>query len=162
MGWRGYVLPRLQAKYSARVASLIVGVIWGFWHFPKFLVEGWDGSLVWFVVSTMARAVLYTWLYNSTRGSLLLVTILHAAGKVAGVFLPISNSAANQGAFVLEVILTIIVAAGVTLLAGWARLSSKPKQVQALTSEGTFGGHGFPLSFAAFPKTRCRADRVRP
>ncbi|HEX6268721.1 MAG TPA: CPBP family intramembrane glutamic endopeptidase, partial [Anaerolineales bacterium] len=34
MGWRGYILPRLQAKHNALVSSLIVGLLWGVWHFP--------------------------------------------------------------------------------------------------------------------------------
>jgi membrane protease YdiL (CAAX protease family) len=40
IGWRGYVLPRLQAKHTALVSSLILGLVWGLWHFPKFLATG--------------------------------------------------------------------------------------------------------------------------
>lgn len=48
IGWRGYVLPRLQAKHNALVSSLIVGVIWGLWHIPKY-VSHWDTvAFAWF------------------------------------------------------------------------------------------------------------------
>jgi membrane protease YdiL (CAAX protease family) len=67
IGWRGFVLPRLQAKYSALAASLILGVIWGVWHIPKFLSH-WDtASFAWFMVDVLAKAVLLTWMYNSTK-----------------------------------------------------------------------------------------------
>jgi membrane protease YdiL (CAAX protease family) len=39
-GWRGFALPRLQTGMSALRASLIIGVLWGFWHLPFFLFEG--------------------------------------------------------------------------------------------------------------------------
>jgi len=130
MGWRGYVLPRLQAKYSALASSLIVGLIWGFWHFPKFLAEGWDGSLLWYMVATMAKAVLFTWLYNNTKGSLLLVTFFHAASNL-GIFLPIANTAEGQSAYITAIILEVIAAVVVTVIAGPARLSrTEPKQIQ--------------------------------
>lgn len=136
MGWRGYVLPRLQVKYSALAASLIVGVIWGFWHLPKFL-GNWNTTLfALFMIKTMADAVLYTWLYNSTRGSLLLVTFFHASGNAAAVFLPIANtvSTENLPTFIISIILIISSAVIVTIAARSARLSRlEPKQIQAQT-----------------------------
>lgn len=134
MGWRGYVLPRLQVKYSALAASLILGVIWGFWHLPKFL-GNWNTTLfALFMIKTMADAVLYTWLYNSTRGSLLLVTFFHASGNAAAVFLPIANtvSAENLLTFIISIILIISSAVIVTIAARSARLSRlEPKQIQS-------------------------------
>jgi membrane protease YdiL (CAAX protease family) len=125
IGWRGYVLPRLQAKYNALVASLIVGVIWGAWHLPKFWGVGASSerSFTWFVVAHIALAVLYTWLYNNTRGSLLLVTIFHASGNTAGAFLPISFAATGGFMPNIMILLYILAAIIVTILAGPERLS---------------------------------------
>jgi uncharacterized protein len=132
-GWRGYVLPRLQAKHSALVASLIVGVIWGVWHLPKFLGTGAGGerSFLWFVIAHLALSVLYTWLYNSTRGSLLLVTLFHASGNTAGIFLPVSFAAAGGIMPNLMIVLYIVAAVVVTFIAGAEHLSrAEAKQVQ--------------------------------
>ena len=133
MGWRGYVLPRLQARHSALLSSLILGAIWGLWHLPKYLGPGDRGSFALGMVRTLAGAILYTWLYNSTRGSLLLTTILHASSNTAAVFLPMANTASgsNVGASAIAVVLEIVAAIAVTGVAGPARLSSsEPKQVQ--------------------------------
>lgn len=89
MGWRGYVLPRLQSKHSPLVASLILGTIWGLWHLPRYLSPDMLAIFPLFVVQMMIKACLYTWLYRGTRGSLLLMTIFHAADNTAGVFLPV-------------------------------------------------------------------------
>jgi membrane protease YdiL (CAAX protease family) len=123
MGWRGYVLPRLQAQHSALVSSLIVGAIWGFWHLPRFLAPDNTGSFLLMIVKTLADAVIYTWLYNNTRGSLLLTTILHAAGNTAGVLLPMANtlSGANMEVYITAIVLLIIAAVTVTLRAKPAR-----------------------------------------
>lgn len=133
MGWRGYVLPRLQAKYNALTSSLIVGVLWGVWHLPKFLGAGLgnERSFAWFVVAHIALAVLYTWLYNNTCGSLLLVTLFHASGNTFGVFLPVKF--AVQGGILsnLEIVFFVIAAILVTVFAGAANLSrTEEKQVQ--------------------------------
>jgi membrane protease YdiL (CAAX protease family) len=119
MGWRGYVLPRLQAKHNALVSSLILGVIWGFWHLPKYLMPESTASFGLGMVGILAEAVLYTWLYNNTKGSLLLVTIFHAAGNTAGVFLPMANTVSgdNMAALIIATVLEVLAAVVVVKLA---------------------------------------------
>lgn len=87
VGWRGFALPHLQKRYTALAATLIVGILWGLWHIPLFF---WKGNpmaeypfLFWFT-GTVAGAFIYTWLYNSTRGSLLPVTLFHIALNTFG------------------------------------------------------------------------------
>ncbi|MCK4899634.1 MAG: CPBP family intramembrane metalloprotease [Anaerolineales bacterium] len=40
LGWRGFMLPRLQSRYNALVSSLIVGFFWGLWHAPVYFIAG--------------------------------------------------------------------------------------------------------------------------
>ena len=132
-GWRGYVLPRLQARYNALVSSLIVGLIWSAWHLPKFFGTGSSSgrSIFWFTLFCLAASVLYTWLFNNTRGSLLLVILFHAANNTAGVFLPTSFAAAGGILQNLMVVLYVLAAVVVTLAAGPANLSrTELRQVQ--------------------------------
>ena len=133
MGWRGYVLPRLQAKYSALTSTLILGVIWTAWHLPKFFGTGLNGneSLFWYTVFTMSVAVLLTWLYNSTRGSLLLVTLLHASGNTVHVFLPTKFAVAGGILSNLDTVFVLIAAIVVIFFAGAERLSrTEEKQIE--------------------------------
>jgi membrane protease YdiL (CAAX protease family) len=135
IGWRGYVLPRLQAKYSALTSSLILGVIWSLWHLPKpaFLPQ-WDANVFgWYALGTIAVTVLYTWIYNNTRGSLLLVTLFHAATNAAGFFLPTAGTTAGAlSTRIIDALLWVAVAMVVVVIAGQARLSrTEEKQVQS-------------------------------
>jgi len=133
MGWRGYVLPRLQAKYNALVSSLILGVIWSVWHLPKFFGTGSSEgrSFFWFTVYTVSVAVLYTWLYNNTRGSLLLVTLFHASGNTFGMFLPAKFAVVGGILSNLETVFFVIAAIVITIFAGVERLSlTEEKQIQ--------------------------------
>jgi membrane protease YdiL (CAAX protease family) len=84
LGWRGYAQPRLQAERSALTASVIVGILHTAWHLPLFLVPTSDQSqantpFVAFLIFTVAFNVLVTWLYNSTRGSVVIAMIFHAS-----------------------------------------------------------------------------------
>ncbi|MEM3365930.1 MAG: CPBP family intramembrane glutamic endopeptidase [Candidatus Bathyarchaeia archaeon] len=92
VGWRGYSLPALQRRYGALVSSLIVGVFWALWHLPHFAVR--DSAMavnyhnfIYFFVSTLFISISYTWLYNSTNGSLLSVSLYHASTNSANIVL---------------------------------------------------------------------------
>jgi uncharacterized protein len=84
VGWRGFVLPRLQARHSALVSSLLLTLGWAVWHAPLFLYRpGYTGmdvaGIAGWLFSLVTGSVLLTWLYNGSRGSLLVVAIFHAA-----------------------------------------------------------------------------------
>jgi membrane protease YdiL (CAAX protease family) len=80
LGWRGLALPLLQRKFAPFWAGLILGVIWGLWHFPAFLLSGTPQS-AWsftpFFVGSVAISVIVTPLFNATRGSILLPALFH-------------------------------------------------------------------------------------
>jgi hypothetical protein len=81
-GWRGFALPKLQSRNNALTASLIVGVMWGLWHLPAFWIAGagqYNQPVFWFMVGAPALAILYTWVYNHTKGSLLITVLYHTA-----------------------------------------------------------------------------------
>jgi hypothetical protein len=79
-GWRGLALPLLQRKLAPLWAGLILGVIWGMWHFPAFLLSGTPQS-AWsftpFFVGSVAVSVIVTQLFNASRGSILLPALFH-------------------------------------------------------------------------------------
>jgi membrane protease YdiL (CAAX protease family) len=82
IGWRGFALPRLQSRRTALAASLVLGTLHGLWHLPLWLRGLADHQLSLypaFVIQVIAIAVIYTWLYNGTRGSLLLAVLFHTA-----------------------------------------------------------------------------------
>jgi len=99
LGWRGFMLPALQDRFSALVSSLLVGVTWAGWHLPLFLNPttthgGWALSqqLLW-MVSIFAGSILWTWMYNSTGGSILSVAVFHAGINSMGIFHPADTNA---------------------------------------------------------------------
>lgn len=89
IGWRGFALPRLQKRYNAVLATLVVGMLWGLWHLPLvFLVSNpmSEYPFLWFI-TIVANAFIYTWIYNSTKGSILLVALFHGSLNIFGGFI---------------------------------------------------------------------------
>ena len=79
-GWRGLALPLLQRKLAPLWAGLILGIVWGFWHLPAFLLSGTQQS-AWsftpFFAGSVAISVIMTPLFNASRGSILLSALFH-------------------------------------------------------------------------------------
>ena len=125
VGWRGYALPRLQAGRSALGASVILGLLWGLWHLPLYLTRGHPLSeefFGWFLLGIVADAVLFTWVYNNTRGSLLLALLFHASIVVTDLFVAPAETTTLSGIALKWGVVAVVVA-----LAGPARLSRQPQ-----------------------------------
>ncbi len=96
-GWRGYSLDRLQTRFqnyrfTALISSVILGVIWGFWHLPFFFTAdtsqaGWSFWL--FLWLTILVSILFTWLHNNTQGSVLTALFFHTTLNLCVNFVPI-------------------------------------------------------------------------
>ena len=134
-GWRGFALPRLQQRSGPLVGTLILGVLWGLWHLPLFLlVPGYNGAgtgfvailipFVAFVITLIAYSVIFTWVFNDTRGSILLAILLHASINTASGMLPsLFPSLVGTLLFGLSLSLVWVVVALLIIAATQGRLS---------------------------------------
>jgi len=105
-GWRGYALPTLQKSISAKKASLLIGVVWGIWHWPVFIplftsiLNSEGGSLPAALITSLIQLVLYvfgailgevfiyTWLYNRT-GSVWICILFHTLHNMLATYIGI-------------------------------------------------------------------------
>jgi membrane protease YdiL (CAAX protease family) len=119
IGWRGFALPRLQARMNPTLAAIVMGTMSGAWHAPLFLwPEGSNFPLrmpgvpvVWWAVAHLAGSILFASLYNATARSLLPVTLFHFSFNLTAVLLGISS-------YPVLAALEIAAALGVLLLQG--------------------------------------------
>jgi membrane protease YdiL (CAAX protease family) len=85
-GWRGFALPRLQARYPVIVSAIIVWFFWAAWHLPYDFGRG--DELAWIlenrIVWNLMSSIIMTWLFNRTNGSLLAPAIFHPAMNTFG------------------------------------------------------------------------------
>jgi membrane protease YdiL (CAAX protease family) len=110
LGWTGFLMPRLQARYSALTSCLIRSILLACWHLPlllysrldlpsraQFPYAGWIaqkgflqamGAII--LLFMFPWSILYTWIFNNTRGSLLLVAVLHGS-EIWVAYLMMSN-----------------------------------------------------------------------
>ncbi len=91
--WTGFMLPRLQERWGALRSSAMVAVAMGLFHLPLVFIVGgvsdqpirpgqyWMYFALLFV-GTIPFRLLVTWLWNSTRGSVIVVALFHAAFNV--------------------------------------------------------------------------------
>jgi membrane protease YdiL (CAAX protease family) len=89
-GWRGFAMPRLQRQFCPLAASLILGTLWGLWHVPLHLMGVYYGGAWGAIIriQEIPRTILFTWIYNRTKGSLLISLLFHTAINTTSIFLP--------------------------------------------------------------------------
>lgn len=97
-GWRGYAQEPLQKRMGVIPASLLIGVIWGLWHLPLWVMPG-DGHSTYpylaFLIMTTSISVVYAWLFNASKQKLSIVIIFHAMNNTAAPLLPFLHAKAG-------------------------------------------------------------------
>jgi membrane protease YdiL (CAAX protease family) len=128
-GWRGYALPRLQGRFNALYSSLILGFMWGLWHLPYFFI----GTEITYaygifpqIFTAIMLSILLTWLFNNTRGSVLVSLIFHNTFNWS-----MANFPALQTSMGSPFFITFLIIAAVIVVAIW-----KPKRLaRGMTDE---------------------------
>lgn len=95
IGWRGFALPRLVPRFGALGGSVIVGVLWAFWHLPLFYMPTmpqYGGPFLPYTGYTVALSMILTVLAAGTRGSVVIATLFHGAVNTFG----LTNTAAGH------------------------------------------------------------------
>jgi membrane protease YdiL (CAAX protease family) len=150
LGWRGFALPRLQARFGPLRGSLILGVLWAGWHLPFFLTPDHGGgpradvmavatSFLLFAGMVVVMAIPFSFVYNATRGSVFMTALLHAAIDTPQVvWLPlllpvgIENSTSGEGHLNLALLLAFGTVALVILAMTKGRLGwTAPDEVES-------------------------------
>jgi len=132
-GWRGYALDRLQTRYSAVISSIMLGLIWGFWHLPLFFISGSPqqaAGLVPYLLQIVVFSIWLTWLYNNTGGSVLAAIIFHAMMDLTllAIF-PVTSIFAPSSLPVLYMYFSgLIILVAVIAIWGTKRMIREPKK----------------------------------
>jgi membrane protease YdiL (CAAX protease family) len=92
-GWRGFAQPRLQARFGALAAAILIGVLWSTWHLWYVITPGGFGNVTdadaaATYIRLTSTAIIYAWMYNSTRGSLLIAMLAHVGHNLAAGLIP--------------------------------------------------------------------------
>jgi uncharacterized protein len=121
LGWRGYALDRLQSRFSALVSSLILGILWAFWHTPLFFFKdsiqykmGFGSLEFWmFMMNAVFVAIYLTWIFNNTNRSTLSAILWHAWANVTAAVFTLTTEANHY-----SVVLWFLTATAITLIWG--------------------------------------------
>ncbi len=135
-GWRGYALPRLQARRSALIASLILWVGVAVWHLPLMIV----GEVHWSdIVFILGFVIVFNWVFNNTNGSVLILMLMHAMNNtISGSFMsPMFSGADSVRQAWLFAALWCAVAIVVVMWAGPKHLSRKHRKQEERAPEPT-------------------------
>jgi membrane protease YdiL (CAAX protease family) len=142
LGWRGFALPRLQRTHTAMTSTLLLAIGWAGWHLPAFFyVPSYTAIglriLPGFFLGVLAGAIVLTWLYNSSRGSVLAAVLWHASFNFV-------TASPNAGGRVAAVTSTLVMLWAIVVIwrYDWATLASSPRSVRASREEKGRALHG--------------------
>jgi membrane protease YdiL (CAAX protease family) len=105
VGWRGFALPRLQVSVGPLRGSLILGILWGVWHFNPMNLQTLMRNPLWTLLSIIGTTFIFTWLYNRTQGSLLVAILFHASLNAAEWVIPLGLLEGDASRYLINTVL---------------------------------------------------------
>lgn len=129
LGWRGFALPRMLERTNAVAASLVLGIIWALWHIPLIGTDGsaLEGTYLWVLIARLpATSILYTWVFQHTKGSVVAAAIFHGALNLFSVAPPTPGDPLTPS--VITLVSHWVIAFLLVIFAGWRRLDRFPGQ----------------------------------
>jgi uncharacterized protein len=127
IGWRGFLLDRLQLRWNALTASLVLAVVWASWHIPLFFLPGYyeafgsaPPTLFNLFIGIVSVVLLYTWVYNNTHRSILGVIVFHFMQNFTGEMMSLSDEAR-----LVRTILTVVIS--ILVLWHWGHKTMRKK-----------------------------------
>ena len=129
-GWRGFALPHLLRKHNALVASFIIALFWVLWHIPISPILKNVSFLGLFLLEVIPLAILFSWLYINSRGSILLVVLYHL---VYNTVIHVLNIAGSPSLWAVYVGLLWLLAVLVVARYGALRLTRNKNLVKAIS-----------------------------
>jgi membrane protease YdiL (CAAX protease family) len=143
IGWRGFALPRMQPLYGALRGALLLGILWALWHLPEFWMPTMGGgpgaglaglaltNLLMFILAVLAVSIIFTWIFNHTRGSIFIAITAHASVDTPQATLAPLFPALTYSVLLMASFLSFGVTALLIVIATRARLGYQPSQVQS-------------------------------
>jgi membrane protease YdiL (CAAX protease family) len=126
-GWRGFALPRLLKKYNALTASIILGIIHATWHFTPISLINNTPKLLLFIIGVIPLTVFFTWIYNNTKGTMLLPILFH---MILDVTIYILNITSVKSLFLIYISLNWILVIIIVLIYGPTNLSREKNKAE--------------------------------
>jgi membrane protease YdiL (CAAX protease family) len=133
-GWSGFARHRLQTHMSPLLTALIVTLFWAPWHAFLWYAEGQDVLTFNYWIGTffdlIPSSILLTWLYNRSKGSILVAGIGHAAANT------IFDIIVGIDMIMVHVIIYIAVIALIVIDKMWRKLPTEHPAVYSPSSKG--------------------------
>jgi membrane protease YdiL (CAAX protease family) len=132
IGWRGFATPRLLERYGTIGTLAVLGVLETIFHLPIFFNNGSSAAggqngtpFLAFFAGVVLLVFLFTWLYQHTRGSLLLATAFHASANTWTTILPIPSTSLTFSWLMVAAQLVVVGVVLATCGTGW--LTRRPE-----------------------------------
>jgi membrane protease YdiL (CAAX protease family) len=132
LGWRGFAQPRLQVRFGALRASILIGALWATWHLWPVITPGGlsletpeDAAATY--IRMISTSIVYSWMYNSTKASLFLVMVAHFGHNLAASVVPPPSDGLHVHLTIA--LLYLVVAVGIILMTNSRTLTIADRQL---------------------------------